>query len=211
MAQGEYPATATNHYPFSPMGAERKKELLASLSAPWNTDNPRHPATLEKPRLCMKLRACLTTSLLLTLTGCQMLSYKEPTGGNTASIAFSSNNIAVQPVICVPGRGFVATAHAVSQKPFNSEFFDELNQSLGKKEVVTVKISTEAVARIGFVMQRKQANGPRKRCTVAAQLPVQTGHTYNAHFSTSGDHCGIAISASGNAVEDALVIPYKCP
>src|SRR5690606_28508358 len=115
----------------------------------------------------------LTTSALLSLTlltGCQALSYQPPAGSDTATITFTSDNIAVQPVICVPGSGFRSTSMALAHKPFQSEFFDELNAGLRKADSVTTQIATRSGSvQVGFILQKVQREGMTKRCKTAAR------------------------------------------
>ena len=157
------------------------------------------------------LTASASLSLLL-LAGCQALSYQPPTGDDTASITFTSDNIAVQPVICVPGSGFRSTSMALAHKPFQSEFFDELNAGLRKAESVTTDVSTiSGSALVGFILQERPREGMAKRCKTAARFPVQAGASYQAHFLYEGGHCGIQIKdASGAPLADAVATPWQC-
>lgn len=159
----------------------------------------------------MKSAHLTLLGLSLALTGCQMLSYQEPASGATATVVFSSDNVAVQPVVCVPGKGFKSTEYAVAQKPFKSEFFDQLNDSLKKKEQVEVKVpATGDRIRIGFVLQRKQDNGTYHRCKVAADFGITANATYQAHFVESGDHCGLTVKQDGQPLNDQFLAPWEC-
>lgn len=160
----------------------------------------------------MKITSLLLMSLLVVLAGCQRFAYQPPGEGPRATVVFSSDNIAVQPMVCVPGKGFQATAYALAQKPFESDFFNELNESLKKRESVTVEVPVDVPVRIGFSLNRPAPNGPRQRCKVAAQLPVQAGVVYQARFRMEGEHCGIQVSAPDNDLEtDATLVPWECP
>lgn len=157
-------------------------------------------------------RTLTAFALLTLLTGCQALSYQPPSGEDTASITFTSDNIAVQPVVCVPGTGFRATREALAHMPFESEFFSELNANLKKSKEVTVDVSTNSgQVVVGFVMQRRQDNGPRDRCKVAVRLPVGSGDHHRVHFSLENGHCGVrAQDMNGAPVTDALPVPWQC-
>src|SRR5690606_5663634 len=112
---------------------------------------------MSPPRNLAMFRTLAVFTLLTLLAGCQALSYQPPTGDDTASITFTSDNIAVQPVICVPGSGFRSTSMALAHKPFQSEFFDELNAGLRKAESVTTDVSTiSGSALVGFILQERQ-------------------------------------------------------
>lgn len=157
------------------------------------------------------LTASASLSFML-LTGCQALSYQPPSGSDTATITFTSDNIAVQPVICVPGSGFRSTSMALAHKPFQSEFFDELNAGLRKAESVTTRISTTSGSvQVGFILQKVQREGMSQRCKTAARFPVQAGAQYQAHFLYENSHCGIQIKdASGAPLVDAIATPWQC-
>lgn len=159
----------------------------------------------------MKTLALLFVSLLAILAGCQRFTYHPPQEGARATLTFSSDNVAVQPMVCVPGEGFKATAYALAQKPFESDFFNELNKSLKKSERVIVEVPADAPIRIGFSLSRPAGSGPRQRCKVAAQLPVRAGAAYRAHFQMNGEHCGIQVTAENDTEANATLTPWKCP
>lgn len=158
------------------------------------------------------LRTLPTFALLTLLSGCQAFSYQPPTGEDTASITFTSDNIAVQPMVCVPGTGFRATREALAHMPLESEFFTELNANLRKSKEVTVDVSTTSgQVIVGFVMQRRQDNGPRDRCKTAVRLPVKNGDHHRVHFLLENDHCGVrAQDKDGAPLSDALPAPWQC-
>lgn len=158
------------------------------------------------------LRILSAFALLTLLSGCQALSYQPPTGEDTASITFTSDNIAVQPVVCVPGKGFRSTAMALAHKPFESGFFDELNAGLRKADSVTTEITTTSGStQVGFILQNRPREGMAQRCKTAARFPVQAGARYQAHFLYENDHCGIQVrDASGMPLADAVATPWQC-
>lgn len=157
-------------------------------------------------------RTLTTVALLALLGGCQALSYQPPTGDDTASITFTSDNVAVQPVICVPGKGFRSTGMALAHKPFESGFFDELNAGLRKAESVTTDITTASgTSLVGFILQNRPREGLTNRCKTAARFPVQAGTRYQAHFLYENGHCGIQIKDdSGIPLADAVAAPWQC-
>jgi hypothetical protein len=148
----------------------------------------------------------------LLLSGCQMLSYQEPSGDDTATIVFSTENAAVQPVICVPGQGFESSAFSVARKSSTSDALKDLHETMRKATQVSTKVdASRSSARIGFIMQKKSSTGPRKRCKVAAQLNVSAGQTYHATFTETSGACGITLTdANGTPLEDAIVTAYEC-
>lgn len=151
-----------------------------------------------------------TASLLLS--GCQMLSYQEPSGDDTATIIFSTENAAVQPMVCVSGKGFESTAFSVARKSSTSDALKDLHETMHKAAQVPTQVDTSNhSARIGFIMQKKSSVGPRTRCKVAAQLNVSAGQTYHATFTEASGTCGITLTdANGAPLEDAIVTAYEC-
>lgn len=148
----------------------------------------------------------------LLLSGCQMLSYKEPSGDDTATIIFSSENAAVQPVICVPGQGFKSSIFSVARKSATNDTLKDLHEAMHKAEQVPIQVdASRHSARIGFIMQKKNNTGPRKICKVAAQLSVVAGQTYHATFTEASASCGVTLTdANGTSLEDAIITPYEC-
>ncbi|MDF1781992.1 MAG: hypothetical protein P1U67_11905 [Alcanivoracaceae bacterium] len=160
----------------------------------------------------MTLKSLSVLGLALIFSGCQMLSYQEPEGDNNATVVFSSDDYAVQPAICVPGKGFESTLISVAKKRAESQFANDMNTVLKKSETVEVKVSTERKrAKVGFIMQRKHNNGPRERCKVAAEFMISAGQQYHATFTKSGEHCGIAITDANNEpATDTVIVPWGC-
>lgn len=161
----------------------------------------------------MRLSLCLLGSLAI-LSGCQHLVYQPPAATTpAATLTFSSNNVAVQPVVCVPGSGFRDTEYAVAHIPFSSELVSELNASLKKSETVSARVDASSGRVVaGFVMQQKSAGGSRKRCKVAASIPVAAGQAYDVKFVHDSGHCGVEVrDASQAALADVIVVPWQCP
>lgn len=151
-------------------------------------------------------------AVALLLGGCQMLSYQEPSGDHTATIIFSTENTAVQPVICVPGKGFEGSTFSVARKSSTNDTLKDLHEAMHKADKVPVLVdASRNSARIGFIMQKKNSSGPRKICKVAAQLSVVAGQTYHATFTEASGSCGVTLSdANGASLEDAIITPYEC-
>jgi len=153
----------------------------------------------------------LLALLVLPVSGCQLLSYQEPTEGQLATVEFTSNETAAQPVVCVPGKGFKSTALSVSANTSDSPFVQDMNEVLKKAPKVSVQIdASRGSVQVGYVMQQKQSTGLRKRCKVAARFSVAAGHTYTAHLTESDGHCGLEISEAGAPLEDAFIAPWEC-
>jgi hypothetical protein len=151
-------------------------------------------------------------ALSLLLSGCQMLSYQEPNGDDTATIIFSTENAAVQPVICVPGQGFESSNFSVARKSSTNDTMKDLHEAMHKAEQVSVRVdASRHSARIGFIMQKKSGAGPRTICKVAAQLSVVAGQTYHATFTEASNSCGVTLTdANGTPLTDAIVTAYEC-
>lgn len=153
----------------------------------------------------------LLALLVLPVSGCQLLSYQEPTEGPMATVEFTSNEIAAQPVVCVPGKGFKPTALSVSANTSDSQFAKDMNEALKKSPKVSVQVdASRGNVQVGYVVQQKQSTGLRKRCKVAARFSVSAGHTYTAHLTESDGHCGLEISEAGAPLADAVIAPWKC-
>ncbi len=153
----------------------------------------------------------LFAALVLLCSGCQMLSYKDATGDAVATIEFTSNETAAQPVVCVPGKGFKSTAMSVTANTSDSQFIKDMNETMRKAAKVTAQVdASTGSTKVGFVMRKPQRMGPSQRCRVAAQFSVSAGMTYSAHLTETNGQCGVEISASGKPLEDAFIVPWEC-
>ena len=155
----------------------------------------------------------ITTALLplALLSGCQMFSYQEPAGADTATVTFTGD-AAAQPAVCVPGKGFKDTHMAVAVKPWETNAFEKLFQTMKKSEEVTVSVVASEQARVGLVYSDVRANGGRDRCRVAAQFNAQPGERYRAHFTrTDTGNCGLEIRGEGGVRADAVPVDWSCP
>ncbi|WOD29496.1 hypothetical protein RYH70_05385 [Alloalcanivorax xenomutans] len=146
----------------------------------------------------------------LLLAGCQMLSYTAPTDGDVATVTFSSDNIAAQPVVCVPGKGFQSTPTSLQQVPFETKAFDELLKTMKKAPEVTTTVRADEQARIGVIYQKGSA-GNRDLCRVAVQFNAQAGASYAARFTNDNNQCGLEVSGEGGLQADAVPVGWKCP
>ena len=181
--------------------------MLASQAECWNTQR----IQLETP---MKHFLALALSTFL-LAGCQHLSYSPAEGENTATVVFTSENIAVQPMVCVPGKGFKATEFAVSHQPYDSEFFTQLNETLKKQPQVTTTVPAGESIRLGFSYTEKDATdkgpGVKDRCKVAILFKPTAGDQYAAHFSLADGECAMSLTQADSPVADAVIAPWECP
>ncbi|UWN51167.1 hypothetical protein [Alloalcanivorax profundimaris] len=155
----------------------------------------------------------ITTALLplALLTGCQMFSYQEPAGADTATVTFTGDTSA-QPAVCVPGKGFKDTQMALAVKPWETNAFDKLFQTMKKGEEVTVSVAASERARVGLVYNEARAAGGRDRCRVAAQFDARPGERYRAHFTrTDTGNCGLEIRGEDGVRADAVPVDWHCP
>lgn len=153
-------------------------------------------------------------SLLTLITGCQKFAYQPAEGDNTASITFTSDNLAVQPFVCVPGEGFKATEYAVSQQPFESDFFTQFNDSLKKKAEVETTVEASKSTKVGFSFRERKAPqdkvAARGQCRVAVLFNTEAGMSYSAHFSLLEGQCALQLSKEAQPVTDAAIVPWEC-
>ncbi|MBL7250236.1 hypothetical protein ACLD02_05590 [Alloalcanivorax sp. C16-2] len=156
----------------------------------------------------------ITTALLplALLSGCQMFSYQEPAGADTATVTFTGD-AAAQPVVCVPGKGFKDTQMALAVKPWETNAFNELFKTMKKAEEVPVAIQASEQARVGVVYNERRSEGAgRDHCRVAAQFDARPGERYRAHFTrTDTGNCGLEIRGEDGVRADAVPVAWQCP
>ena len=159
-------------------------------------------------------KAIALVAIMSLLPGCQKLAYQPATGDDTATITFTSENLAVQPMICVPAQGFEPTEYAVSHEPFSSDFFTQLNESLKKLPEVETTIVAGTAVRVGFSYTSKEASskgqGVRDRCKVALLFTPEAGASYKAHFSMIEEACAVQLTEQEQPVDSAVVAPWEC-
>ncbi len=160
----------------------------------------------------MKTATLGTLLLLLFVSGCARFAYQPASGDNTASVTFSSDGIGVQPMICVPGKGFKATEISVASNDSDSEFVTQVNEALKKQPEVTTLVPGDNDTRVGFsYAEDKKAAGTRERCKVAVFFRARAGAHYRAHFSLPGGQCALTLTSEDDAAVDAVAVPYTCP
>ena len=148
------------------------------------------------------------------LAGCQMLSYHPPQSGDTASVTFTSNNTAAQPVVCVPGSGFQGTEVSLAHRPFDSHAFDEAIKTLKKATAVTVPVRAGDATRIGVIYDQGDARMhslKRKLCKVAVQFQARPGVHYQAHFIHQDNQCGLSVTSDDGSDVGAVPVDWRCP
>ncbi|ASK33133.1 hypothetical protein [Alloalcanivorax mobilis] len=155
----------------------------------------------------MKKYALISLALL---SGCSVMQYQPPAGGDTATVTFTSNNLAAQPMVCVPGAGFRATDTALSQKPFDSKAFDEVIKTMNKAGEVTTTVAASPNTRVGVVLNKRQGNMGRDRCKVAAQFSTEAGGNYRVNFTRNNDQCGLEVRGEDGSRADAVPVDWDC-
>lgn len=155
------------------------------------------------------IRPILLASTLALASGCA--HYHGPEGSDAATVVFTSNNVAAQPMVCVPGKGFQGTRHALAQKPFESRAFTPINEALRKSEEVPATLPPGEPTRIGVQLSDRQGGAGPFRCNAAILFTPQPGARYNAHFVRDGNQCGLGLShEDGTPVADAVRAPWEC-
>ena len=157
------------------------------------------------------MRPILLASLVALASGCS--HYHGPEGSDAATVVFTSNNVAAQPMVCVPGEGFQATRYALSRNPFDSDAITQLNDTLRKSAEVPATLPAGEPVRLGVQFQEKRnKDAPAPfRCNAAVRFTPQAGATYSAHFIRDGQQCGLGISlADGTPAPDAVRVPWEC-
>lgn len=151
---------------------------------------------------------------LVLLAGCQTLDYQPPRSDDTATVTFTSNNTAAQPVVCVPGSGFQGTRVSLAHRPFDTHAFDEAIKTLKKASAVTVPVKAGDSTRIGVIYDQSNARMhslDRKLCKVAVQFQARPGMHYQAHFTYQDNQCGLSLESDGDATVDAVPVDWSCP
>ncbi len=157
------------------------------------------------------MRPILLASLVALASGCS--HYHGPEGSDTATVVFTSNNVAAQPMVCVPGKGFQSTRYALSRNPFDSEAISQLNETLRKSAEVPASLPAGEPVRVGvqFRETREMGNPAPFRCNAAVRFTPQAGATYSVHFVRDGSQCGLGVSlADGTPAPDAVRAPWEC-
>lgn len=160
----------------------------------------------------MKTAICGVLLAALMLGGCARFAYQPAADADAASVTFSSEGISVQPMVCVPGKGFRATEYSVASNEGDSDFTAELNETLKKQPEVTTQLPGGRDARVAFsYSQASQSAGIRDRCKVAVFFHARAGAHYQAHFSLPGGQCALTLTSNDDPALEAVVVPFSCP
>lgn len=130
----------------------------------------------------LRLPSLLITMLLLT--ACQSAVYQNQfyppaSGEDSAELVFSSDDLAVQPLICLPGSGWRPTAEAVGRG--DSKVFDDLNKVLRKAREVTVRVPAGEI-QAGFRYRESGRYADHSRCQVDGAFSAQAGERIQLLF-----------------------------
>ncbi|MBZ2188631.1 hypothetical protein K8B33_05965 [Alcanivorax sp. JB21] len=153
------------------------------------------------------LTGALCSALLLAACS----HYQAAGEADTATITFTSNNVSGQPMVCNEAGRFQSTRMALSQKPFDSEMFDEINKTLRKAESVVTAVPANRPVRVGVRHSQRSRGTTDFSCRQAAQFEPVAGSTYTVHFTLQGNQCGLDITdGAGAPVEGAIAVPWNC-
>ena len=157
------------------------------------------------------IRPILLVSLVALASGCS--HYHGPEGSDAATVVFTSNRVAAQPMVCLPGKGFQSTRYALSRHDSDLDALNELNEAMRKNAEVTTSVPGGAPIRLGvqFSEPRGMGNPTPFRCNAAVMFTPQAGTSYSAHFVRDGSQCGLGVSlADGTPAPDAVRVPWAC-
>lgn len=130
--------------------------------------------------------------------------------GESATLVFTSDRIAVQPMVCRPGQGFVPTKRALAATPLDPAAGldpEKVKDDEGRL-AVPLPAGSEVVVGVTFAPNGSGADA----CRVSARFTPDAGGLYRAEFVRAGDHCGLALTddrhhAVGHTIQDE----WHCP
>ena len=158
----------------------------------------------------MKTLAPLPVIALALLAGCARFAYQPAQGTDVADVTFTSDGISVQPMVCVPGKGFKGTEYSVARTD-GGEVVSQLNEAMRKKTAVTTQVAAGS-NRIGFSFTESESSaGTRERCKIAVFFDAVAGAHYQAHFSMPGEQCALALTSEDDSQLEPVVVPWECP
>lgn len=148
----------------------------------------------------------------LILGGCSQAHYwQSPDDGETATLVFTSHQIAAQPMICRSGQGLVPTREALSATPIDPELFadDQAGEEEGK---VRVRVPAGTPVTLGVRFDPQNPERAPGACTARARFSPEPGQRYQAQFVMPGTQCGLSITDDENrAVAEADPETASCP
>jgi len=137
------------------------------------------------------MRSLIILASALMLGACQSSFYNHVPESDAATLVFSSNNQAVQPMVCVPGQGFKDTRYAVGRS--GSQLSDELAEVLHKRNEVEVTVNPSEHTVVAFRFRQANRSGRANRCRVATTFPTQAGQAYQVRFIRESSACHISV------------------
>lgn len=152
---------------------------------------------------------------VLLLSACESALYQDQfyppaSGDNTVELLFSSDDLAVQPLICQPGSGWQPTEQSVGRG--EGKVFDDLNKLLRKANEVSIRVPAGEVL-AGFRYRESGRYADHARCQVEAGFTTEAGDQIRLVFRRDNKgQCLLDVHGNDQEGEAALVTtsPVTC-
>lgn len=128
------------------------------------------------------MRFALLAAALL-LSACQSSRHIDYASEDAITLIFSSDDLAAQPIICVPGEGIRQTSLSVGIGGY--KILEDLNEAMKKSAEVHATIAPKSPVIAGFRYTQRGSVKPRKRCETMVSFEASPGQSYKLRLESS--------------------------
>ncbi|MCC1496519.1 hypothetical protein [Alcanivorax sp. 1008] len=128
------------------------------------------------------MRFALLAAIFM-LSACQSSRHADYAGEDAITLIFSADDIAAQPIICIPGEGIRETPLSVGIGGY--KILEDLNEAMKKSPEVRATIMPESPVIAGFRYTQRSSVAPRKRCERMVSFEASAGQTYQLRLEKS--------------------------
>lgn len=150
-------------------------------------------------------------AVICMLSACQSARHIDYASEAAVTLIFSSDDLAAQPIICVPGKGIQETSVAVGIGGY--KIFDDLNEAMNKSPEVHATVAPDSAVIAGFRYSQRSRAAGRKRCERMVSFDAIAGQTYQLRLESSPRCTITATRQDGDSwvKQDVLDSNPACP
>ncbi|MEE4249781.1 MAG: hypothetical protein V2I38_04270, partial [Alcanivoracaceae bacterium] len=122
-------------------------------------------------------------AVIFLLSACQSGRHADYASEDAVTLIFSSDDLAAQPIICIPGEGIRETPMSVGIGGY--KILDDLNEAMKKSPEVTATVAPDSPVIAGFRYSQRGRIVARKRCERMVSFEASAGQTYQLRLESS--------------------------
>ena len=150
-------------------------------------------------------------AMVFMLSACQSNRHVDYVSEDAVTLVFSSDDLAAQPIICVPGKWIQETPMSVGIGGY--KVLDDLNEAMKKSPEVRATVASGTPVIAGFRYSQRSRIAARQRCERMVSFDAVAGQTYRLHLEKSPICTITATRQEGEdwVKQDVLSSKPSCP